>query len=56
MRGLQTDRTAQAVIAEHAFLQNPRRAHDEFGLDARPALWIAAAFTDSPSRSDACPA
>ncbi|MEV6492966.1 DDE-type integrase/transposase/recombinase [Actinoplanes sp. NPDC051633] len=27
MRGLQTDRTAQAVIAGHAFLQNLRRGH-----------------------------
>jgi hypothetical protein len=31
MRGLQTDRTAQLVIAGHAFLQNLRRGHYELG-------------------------
>ena len=46
MRGLQTDRTAQIVIAEHAFLQNLRRGHYELGVDARPQLRIAAAFTE----------
>ena len=29
MRGLQTERTAQVVIAGHAFLQNLRRGHYE---------------------------
>ena len=36
MRGLQTDRTAQVVIAGHAFMQNLRRGHYELGVDARP--------------------
>ena len=46
MRGLQTDRTAQVVIAGHAFLQNLRRGHYELGVDARSALRVAAAFTE----------
>ena len=46
MRGLQTDRTAQVVIAGHAFLQNLRRGHYELGVDTRPALRAAAAFTE----------
>jgi DDE superfamily endonuclease len=46
MRGLPTDRTAQVVIAGHAFVQNPRRCHYELEVDARPALRIAAAFTE----------
>jgi transposase-like protein len=46
MRGLQTDRTAQVVIAGHAFVQNLRRGHYELGMDGRPALRIEAAFTD----------
>jgi transposase-like protein len=45
MRGLQTDRTAEIVIAGHAFVQNRRRGHNELGADARPALRVAAAFT-----------
>jgi len=46
MRGLQTDRTAQVVIAGHAFLQNLRRGHYELAVDERPALRLAAAFTE----------
>jgi transposase-like protein len=46
MRGIQTDRTAQIVIAGHAFLQNLRRGHYELGVDARPALRVTAAFTE----------
>jgi len=46
MHGIQTDRTAQIVIAGHAFLQNLRRGHYELGVDARPALRVAAAFTE----------
>jgi IS6 family transposase len=46
MRGLQTDRTAQVVIAGHAFVQNLRRGHYELAVDARPALRVAAAFTE----------
>jgi transposase, IS6 family len=46
MRGLPTDRTAQLVIAGHAFMQNLRRGHYELGLDAPPAQRVAAAFTE----------
>ena len=46
MRGLRTDRTAQVIIAGHAFMQNLRRGHYELGLDAPPALRVAAAFTE----------
>jgi transposase-like protein len=46
MRGLQTDRTAQVVIAGRAFLQNLRRGHYELGIEARSALRVAAAFTE----------
>jgi hypothetical protein len=46
MHGLQTDRTAQVVIAGHAFVQNLRRGHYELGVDIRPALRVAAAFTE----------
>ena len=46
MRGIQTDRTPKIVIAGHAFLQNPRRGPYELGVDARPALRVAAAFTE----------
>ncbi len=46
MRGLQTDRSAQVMIAGHAFVQNLRRGHYDLGVDARPALRVAAAFTE----------
>ena len=46
MRGLQTDRTAQVVIAGHAFVQNPRRGHYDLGVDARPALRVAVTFSE----------
>jgi hypothetical protein len=46
MRGLQTDRTAGTVITGHAFVQNLRRGHYELGVEARPALRVAAAFTE----------
>ena len=46
MRGLRTDRTAQVVIAGHAFIQNLRRGHYELGIDAPPALRVAAAFSE----------
>jgi transposase-like protein len=46
MRGLQTDQTAQVVIAEHAFLQNLRRGHYELAVDAHPTLRVVAAFTE----------
>jgi transposase-like protein len=46
MRGLQTDQTAQVVIAGHAFLQNLRRGHYELGMDTGSAMRVAAAFTE----------
>jgi transposase-like protein len=46
MRGLQTDPTAQVIIAGHAFMQNLRRGHYELGLDVPPALRVVAAFTE----------
>jgi transposase-like protein len=46
MRGLQTDRTAQVIIAGHAFMQNLRRGYYELGLDAPPGLRVAAAVRE----------
>ncbi|WP_281419903.1 DDE-type integrase/transposase/recombinase [Paractinoplanes toevensis] len=46
MRGLQTDRTAQVIIAGHAYMQNLRRGHYELGIDAPPAVRVATAFTE----------
>jgi transposase-like protein len=46
MRGLPTDRTVQAAIAGHAFVQNLRRGHYERGIDASPAERITAAFNE----------
>ena len=46
MRGMRTDRTAQVVVAGHAFMQNLRRGHYELGLDVPPAIRVAAAFTE----------
>jgi IS6 family transposase len=46
MRGLQTDRTAQVVIAGHAFLQNLRLGYYDLALDVPPADRLAAAFAE----------
>ena len=46
MRGLRTDKTAQVIIAGHAFVQNLRRGHYEIAIDTLPALRVAAAFTE----------
>jgi IS6 family transposase len=46
MRGLQTDQTAQVVIAGHAFVQNLRRCHYDLGADTRSGHRLAAAFTE----------
>jgi len=46
MRGLQTDRTAQVIIAGHAFMQNLRRGHYELATDAAVAERVAAAFIE----------
>jgi len=45
MRGMVTDRTAQTIIAGHAFVQNLRRGHYELAVDVRPALRVAAGFS-----------
>jgi IS6 family transposase len=46
MRGLRTDKTAQVIIAGHAFMQNLRRGHHELAVNAPPAMRVAAAFTE----------
>jgi hypothetical protein len=46
MRGLQTDQTAQVIIAGYAFMQNVRRGHYELAVDATSARRVAAAFTE----------
>jgi transposase-like protein len=46
MRGLHTDRTAQVVIAGHAFMQNLRRGPYELGVDGPPRLRAATAFSE----------
>ena len=46
MRGLKTDRTAQVIIAGHAFMQNVRRGHYELAVDAEPRLRVAATFEE----------
>jgi transposase-like protein len=46
MRGLRTDKTAQVIIAGHAFMQNLRHGHYELSLDAPPTTRVAAAFTE----------
>jgi len=46
MRGLPTDRTAQMVIAGHAFMQNLKRGHYELGIEAPSATRVSAAFTE----------
>jgi signal transduction histidine kinase len=43
---LRTDKTAQIIIAGHAFLQNLRRGHYELGFDASSATRVAVAFTE----------
>jgi transposase-like protein len=46
MRGLRTDKTAQVIIAGHAFMQNLRRGHHELAVDAPPATRADAAFAE----------
>jgi hypothetical protein len=46
MRGLRTDKTAQIIIAGHAFMQNLRRGHYELAGDVPPASRVTAAFTE----------
>jgi transposase-like protein len=46
MRGLRTDKTAQVVIAGHAFMQNLRRGHYALTADIPLAHRVAAAFAE----------
>ncbi|MET8312273.1 IS6 family transposase [Micromonospora sp. NPDC005173] len=46
MRGLRTIKTAQVIIAGHAFMQNLRRGHYELAVDVPPATRVPAAFAD----------
>jgi transposase-like protein len=46
MRGIRTDRSAQVVIAGHAFVQNLCRGHYELGTETSPALRLGAAFSE----------
>jgi transposase-like protein len=46
MRGLKTDRTAQVVIAGHAFMQNVRPGHYELGVETDPRLPVREAFNE----------
>jgi transposase-like protein len=46
MRGLRTDRTAQVIIAGHAFMTTFAVDTTNFGLDVPPALRVAGALTE----------
>ena len=46
MRGLKTDRTARAIVAGHAFVQNLRRGFYDLGTDVHPAFRLADAFSE----------
>ncbi|MFF0372683.1 IS6 family transposase [Micromonospora sp. NPDC005087] len=46
MRGLRTDKSAQVIIAGHAFMQNLRRGYYELAIDTPPITRVAAAFTE----------
>jgi hypothetical protein len=46
MRGLRSDRTAQVIIASHAFVQNLRRGHYELTTKVSPALRVREAFAE----------
>src|SRR5258706_11280402 len=46
MRGLRTERTAQTIIAGHAFMQNLRRGHYELAIDASATERVAIAFAE----------
>jgi transposase-like protein len=46
MRRLRTDRTAQVIIAGHAFVQNLRRGHYELAIDVPAPVRVSEAFTE----------
>jgi hypothetical protein len=46
MRGLKQDRSAQIVIAGHAFAQDVHRGHYELAVEAPPNRRMAVAFDE----------
>jgi transposase-like protein len=46
MRGLRTEKTAQVIIAGHAFMRNLRRGHYELAVDAPSATRVSVAFAE----------
>ena len=52
MRGLKQDRSARAIIARHAFVQNLRRGHYELAVDGPTSRRVAARSTNWSWRSD----
>jgi IS6 family transposase len=46
MRGLKRLRSARVISTGHAFIQNLRRGHYEFGVDTDPKRQLLAAFTE----------
>jgi transposase, IS6 family len=46
MRGLKRFRSAAAITAGQAFVQNLRRGHYELATDVSPPLRLAAAFSE----------
>ena len=46
MRCLERDRSARVIIRGHALMQNLRRGHYGFGVDARAHRRVAHAFTE----------
>jgi transposase-like protein len=46
MRGLKQDRSARAVIAGHAFVQNVRREHSELAVEEPVILRLAVGFDE----------
>jgi hypothetical protein len=45
-RGLQQDRSARAIVAGHAFVQNLRRGHYELAVDEPVNRRLAVAFNE----------
>jgi IS6 family transposase len=46
MRGLQQDRSARAIVAGHAFVQNLRRGHYELAVEEPVNRRLAVAFNE----------
>ena len=46
MRGLKRAQSGRVIVAGHAFVQNLRRGHYEFGVDTTAALRVGAAFAE----------